>query len=215
MREWLRTRNLAMVLIAVWMGVGPIGTPGIAASGENSPVWTESTPGRAPIVQAPNFAELAEHLNPAVVNISTTQVVKGPRRVFPGFPFRSPFAQRDPFEEFFERFFGGEGPQRELRRHSLGSGFIINKDGYIVTNNHVVENATDIKVTLSDEEQFDAKVVGRDPQTDVALIKIEAGKDLPVAPLSDSTRLRVGEWVVAIGNPFGLGHTVTAGIVSA
>jgi serine protease Do len=97
----------------------------------------------------------------------------------------------------------------------LGSGFIIDKSGYIVTNNHVVENATAIKVSLSDMEEFDAKVVGRDPQTEVALIKIEAQRDLPVAPLGDSDQLRVGEWVVAIGNPFGLGQTVTAGIASA
>jgi len=172
--------------------------------------------GQLPLVQAPNFADLAERLNPSVVNISTTQVVRGQqRRQVPRFPFPSPFGERDPFEEFFERFFGGEGPQRELRRRSLGSGFIINREGYIVTNNHVVENASDIKISLSDKEEFDAKVIGRDPKTDVALIKIEAKKDLPATPLGDSGKLRVGEWVVAIGNPFGLGHTVTSGIVSA
>jgi serine protease Do len=133
----------------------------------------------------------------------------------PRLPVPNPFGERDPFEEFFERFFGGENPQREFRRRSLGSGFIINREGYIVTNNHVVENASDIKVSLSDKEEYDAKVIGRDAKTDVALIKIETKKDLPVVALGDSNRLRVGEWVMAIGNPFGLGHTVTTGIVSA
>ena len=138
--------------------------------------WKEAPPGQTLPVQVRNFADLAEQLKPAVVNISTTQVVKGARPGFRGLPSPSPLresGERDPFEEFFERFFGGSGPQRELRRNSLGSGFIINKDGYIVTNNHGVENATDIKVSLSDKEQFDAQVVGRDPKTDVALIKIE------------------------------------------
>ncbi|MGH8058679.1 MAG: DegQ family serine endoprotease, partial [Candidatus Entotheonellia bacterium] len=189
---------------------------GVSAGGRDAPFWMESKPGQAPLVQAPNFADLAERLNPSVVNISTTQVVKGQqRRSAPRFPFPSPFGERDPFEEFFERFFGGENPQRELRRRSLGSGFIVNKEGYIVTNNHVVENASDIKISLSDKEEFDAKVIGRDPKTDVALIKIEAKKDLQATPLGDSGKLRVGDWVVAIGNPFGLGHTVTSGIVSA
>ncbi|MGH8067544.1 MAG: trypsin-like peptidase domain-containing protein [Candidatus Entotheonellia bacterium] len=101
----------------------------------------------------------------------------------------------------FEPFFGGNAPQRESRRGSLGSGFIIAKDGYSVTNSHVVENASDMKVSLSDKEAFAAKVVGCDPKTDVALIKVEADRDLPVAPLGDSNTLQVGEWVITIGNP--------------
>ncbi|MBI2875614.1 MAG: DegQ family serine endoprotease [Candidatus Tectomicrobia bacterium] len=157
-----------------------------------------------------SFAPLARKLTPAVVNISTTQVVRGGRGT--GVP--TPFGEEDPFREFFERFFG-EIPQREFKQHSLGSGFIVSKDGYIVTNHHVIENATEIKVILSDEHSFDAKVIGRDPRTDLALIKIKADADLPVAPLGNSDQLSVGDWVVAIGNPFGLGHTVTAGIVSA
>ena len=204
-------RPLVLLLLAISLGM-MIGT---SSGARDAPFWSESRPTQIPVVQAPNFADLAQQLNPAVVNVSTTQVVKGQRRMLPRFPMPGPFGERDPFEEFFERFFGGEGQQREFRRHSLGSGFIINKDGYIVTNNHVVENAADIKVSLSDKEEFDAKVIGRDPKTDLALIKIEAKKDLPTAPLGDSSKLRVGEWVVAIGNPFGLGHTVTAGIVSA
>jgi serine protease Do len=127
----------------------------------------------------------------------------------------SPFRRQDrPFDEFLRRYFG-DLPQRQVPRHSLGSGFLITKDGYIVTNHHVVENATDIKVALSDREEFNAKLIGRDPKTDVALIKIDATNELPVVPLGDSDRERVGGWVLAIGNPFGLGQTVTVGIISA
>src|SRR5919197_206208 len=213
MRHLTHRGHWPSVLFFLMVGLGMMIGPSSAARA--APFWSETRPSQIPVVQAPNFADLAEQLKPAVVNISTTQVVKGQRRMAPRTPFPSPFGERDPFEEFFERFFGGEGPQREMRRRSLGSGFIITKDGYIVTNNHVVENASDIKVSLSDKEEFDAKVIGRDPKTDLALIKIEAKKDLPTAPLGDSSKLRVGEWVIAIGNPFGLGHTVTAGIVSA
>jgi serine protease Do len=154
-------------------------------------------------------------LKPAVVNISTTQVVQGPSQRFRGPQGPQPFDERDPFGELFERFFRGSAGRREAHKGSLGSGFIIAKDGYIITNNHVVEHATDIKVSLSNAEEFAAKVVGTDPQTEVALIKIEAHHELPVVPLGDSDQLRVGEWVIAIGNPFGLGQTVTAGITSA
>jgi serine protease Do len=212
-------RYAVAALICLVLAVGGDGMLSGSFGAQTAPFWQEGPPGQRPRIQAPNFADLAAQLQPAVVNISTTQAVRGPRRGPRGLPFPNPFGERgegerDPFQEFFERFFGG-GPQRELRRSSLGSGFIISKDGYIVTNNHVVENATDIKVSLSNKEEFDAKVIGRDPKTDVALIKIEARRDLPVAPLGDSDKLQVGEWVVAIGNPFGLGQTVTAGIASA
>jgi len=143
-----------------------------------------------------------------VVNISTTQVVKFDRP-----RMRSPFGRQDPFEEFFHNFFGNM--PREQKRRSLGSGFIVSDDGYILTNAHVVEKADDVTVTLLDKEEFKAKVVGTDPRTDIALIKIAAKKKLPHVGLGNSEKLDVGEWVVAIGNPFGLGHTVTAGIVSA
>jgi len=155
--------------------------------------------------------ELVKKLSPAVVNISTTSVTKtGPS------PFKSPFGGRrnDPFEEFFNRFFG-EFPQREFRRRGLGSGFIISEDGYIITNNHVIERATDIKVILEDDQSYQAKVIGKDPKTDLALLKIEPKKKLPAVRLGRSDTLDIGDWVVAIGNPFGLGHTVTTGIVSA
>jgi serine protease Do len=179
------------------------------------PLWTERLPRQTSRLQGLNFADMAEQLKPAVVNISTTQIVKkGSQHGMRGALPQRPFGERD-LNEFLERFFGGGTAQQEIRQNSLGSGFIIDKHGYIVTNNHVVENATDIKVSLSDLEEFDAEIVGRDPQTELALIKIEAQRDLPVARLGDSDGLRVGEWVVAIGNPFGLGQTVTAGIASA
>ncbi len=162
-------------------------------------------------IDSETFSELAEKLKPAVVNISTTQVVKQ-HPLFRGRP--SPFGEQDPFREFWERFFGGEIP-REFETRSLGSGFIINGEGYIVTNNHVVENAKEIIVALSNSKEYAAEVIGRDKKTDLALIKIDPKEDLPVAPLGDSDKLEVGQWVMAIGNPFGLAETVTAGIVSA
>ncbi|MGH7909133.1 MAG: DegQ family serine endoprotease, partial [Thermodesulfobacteriota bacterium] len=150
-----------------------------------------------------------KRLKPSVVNISATSVMgKG---TSPS-PFRG--GQQDPFEEFFKRFFG-DLPQREFRQRGLGSGFVLTEDGYIVTNNHVVEKATDIDVILEDGEKYDAKVIGKDPKTDVALLKINPKHKLPAVSLGDSDKLEIGDWVIAVGNPFGLGHTVTVGIVSA
>ena len=211
----LYRRYTAIAFICLLVGASGGGVLSIVFGARKAMFWTEAPPRQTSRIQSPDFADVAEQLKPAVVNISTTQLVKGPppdlRGPLPGHPF----GERDLLNEFLERFFGGSGAQQEVRKESLGSGFIIDKNGYIVTNNHVVENATDIKVSLSDVEEFDAKVVGRDAQTEVALIKIEAQRHLPVAPLGDSDKLRVGEWVIAIGNPFGLGQTVTAGIASA
>ncbi|HEX9264213.1 MAG TPA: DegQ family serine endoprotease [Candidatus Binatia bacterium] len=161
----------------------------------------------------PDFVNLAKKMKPLVVNISTTQVGEGR-----GSPqeFGSPFGgDEDPFNDFWRRFFGGPVPRGPQRQRSLGSGFIIDSDGSILTNNHVVENATKIVVKLSDDQEYDAKVIGRDQKTDIAVIKISAKGNLPSANLGDSDKLDVGEWVVAIGNPFGLDSTVTSGIVSA
>jgi serine protease Do len=141
---------------------------------------------------------------PAVVNISTRQVVKAQQS-----PFGDPH-----MDDFFYRFFGGRAPQREQVRQSLGSGFIISSDGYILTNNHVVDKARDIKVALSDGRVMEAKLIGKSQEIDIALIKVDAA-NLPAVELGDSGILEVGDWVLAIGNPFGLNHTVTAGIVSA
>ncbi|VEN73458.1 putative periplasmic serine endoprotease DegP-like [Candidatus Desulfarcum epimagneticum] len=160
-----------------------------------------------------NFSDLADKISPAVVNIRTEKIVKGGGRVFKNFRMR-PFGDDDFSRDFFDRFFGRDKP-RDFRQKSLGSGFIIDKEGYIVTNNHVIENADDIKIILRNEQEYDAEIVGRDPGTDLALIKAKSGQNFSVAEMGDSDSLKVGQWVVAIGNPFGLGHTVTAGIVSA
>ncbi len=154
-----------------------------------------------------SFTELSEKVTPVVVNISTTKTFKGQS-------FGSPLG-RSPFgDDFFERFFG-DMPRREFKQRSLGSGFIISNDGYIFTNNHVVEQADKILVKISDGKEYEAKVIGRDANTDIALIKIKADNSLPVAEIGNSDQVKVGEWVIAIGNPFGLEATVTAGIVSA
>ena len=160
-----------------------------------------------------NFSELAEKAEPSVVNIRTEKMMKGGGQVFRHY-FDSPFGRRSPFDDFFAPFFENR-PERDYKQRSLGSGFIIDKEGYIVTNNHVVENADEIKVKLFDDSEYDAEIIGRDPNTDLALIKINAKKSLKPLKLGDSDKLKVGSWVTAIGSPFGLEQTVTAGIVSA
>jgi serine protease Do len=164
---------------------------------EAQPFWEEK-PRRAQIPEdLALWVELSRTVKPAVVNVSTTQRVSG----------RSPLG-----EEFFRRFFEGGPPARE--RQSLGSGFIASADGYIVTNFHVVREAAEIVVRLADQGEHRARLVGRDPRTDIALLKIDAS-GLPVLPFGDSDALQVGEPVMAIGNPFGLEQTITTGIVSA
>ncbi len=169
-----------------------------------------------------SFADLVEKLSPAVVNVSTTQKVK----VRPGIRGLPPGS---PFEEFFDQFFknrrpdgrrnrnrgGGDEGTVTRRLRSLGSGFIIDPQGYVVTNNHVVQGADKITVRTQDGDEYEAKIVGRDREVDIALLKIEADKPLPHVEWGDSGKVRVGDWVLAIGNPFGLGGTVTAGIISA
>ena len=194
------------------IAVGPVG----AQVAQNAPVAMAPHPG-APM----SFAELSARLQPAVVNISTKQRV----------PVRS--QTTDPFEEFFRRFGGPEGPQagpqgqgqggvtpRTRETGSLGSGFIISPDGYVVTNNHLITGASGtgtvdtVTVTLTNRREYTARIVGRDATSDLALLKID-GTNLPYVNFGDSTRSRVGDWVIAIGNPYGLGGTVTAGIISA
>jgi len=168
--------------------------------------------GTAQAKSAPeSFADLAEQLLPSVVNISTTQTLEG--REGPTMPQLPPGS---PFEEFFKEFFDRNGPQQRSRRAtSLGSGFVISKDGYVVTNNHVIADADEITVVLQDDTRLPAELVGRDPKTDIAVLKVKPEKDLPAVGFDNSDVARVGDWVVAIGNPFGLGGTVTAGIISA
>jgi serine protease Do len=163
----------------------------------------------------PDFTELAASNSPAVVNISTKQKSTTSRRLPQGFSMPD-IPEDSPFSDLFKHFFGEEGleglPERESR--SLGSGFVISSDGYILTNHHVVADADEIQVRFSDRRFYDAEVIGSDKGSDVALIKIDAN-DLPTVKLGKSKDLKVGEWVLAIGSPFGFDHTVTAGIVSA
>jgi serine protease Do len=160
-----------------------------------------------------SFTELAEKYSPAVVNIRSEKNGKPPMDANPHFR-GGPYEKNDPFRDFFEKFFGGR-PNQGFKQRSLGSGFIIDQSGFIVTNNHVVEGADKIKVILKDDREFDAEVKGRDPNTDLALIKIKSDGNLPAIQFGNSDDVRVGEWVMAIGNPFGLEHTVTVGIISA
>ena len=154
----------------------------------------------------PDFVALAKKLKPAVVNISTSKTITPQKRQHP--------SGSDPFQEYFEKFFDGPRSQ-PFKQKNLGSGFVISEDGFILTNNHVVTGADEIKVKLTDGREFRGEVKGRDDKFDLALIKIDAKGNLPVAPLGNSDQIEVGEWVMAIGNPFGLAQTVTAGIISA
>jgi serine protease Do len=230
MNTRLRLRGLAVVTTAVaatvsiavlfgspahairFWGDEPAPTPTVAPAPANPAAGV-------PVIAVPNFVDLAARVSPEVVNISTTSEAEGPAdpRHFGGGGGGG--QGQDPFHDFwepFERFFGPM-PRRQFRQRSLGSGFIINRNGMILTNNHVIDNADEIVVKLASGNEYKASVVGRDPKTDIAVIKI-AGADkenLSAVTLGDSEKLRVGEWVIAIGNPFGLEHTVTSGIVSA
>ncbi len=199
---------------AAWSSLAAIGLGlavafGSAAPGHPQDVTTPQTH------QPPSFADLAEQLSPAVVNITTTttmaQVRRGPQPMVP---------EGSPFEDFFRDFFGDRGPgqgpsPRQRRSNALGSGFIISPDGYIVTNNHVIEAADAVRVELFTGEELDARVIGRDPRTDIALLKVEPDRTLPFVTWGNSDGARVGDWVIAIGNPLGQGFSVSAGIISA
>jgi serine protease Do len=174
-------------------------------------VWL---PANAEARGAPDsFADLVETLQPAVVNVSTTQMMDGGGQE--GLEFE--FPEGSPFRDFFDQFNRkrGEQEERPRRAQSLGSGFIIAAEGLVVTNNHVIEGADTITVTLTDDVTYDAELVGRDVKTDLALLKIKAERQFPFVSWGNSDKMRVGDWVIAIGNPLGLGGTVTAGIVSA
>jgi len=190
-----RSSSFAAAMLVIAASTLAIATP-VAAQGR--------------LAGLPDFTELYERQSPAVVSIDVTQ--KARRGRFPE------IAEDDPFYEFFRRF--GQiprprgAPEREPEAQSVGSGFLISTDGYLITNAHVVDGADEVKVNLADKREFKAKVVGADKRTDIALLKIEA-KDLPKVSIGDPEKLKVGEWVVAIGKPFGLENTMTAGIVSA
>ena len=199
--------------LAHWAGVLPL----IAAL-----LWALTVAVSGPAAAQPrpapsSFAELAERLLPAVVNISTSQAA--PQRQPGARPEMPQFPPGSPFEEFFRDFFDRQQPdqqQPQRRSTSLGSGFIIDaKNGYVVTNNHVIQDADEITVILQDDTNIKAELIGRDPKTDVALLQIKTNHPLVAVPFGDSDAMRVGDWVLAIGNPFGLGGSVTAGIISA
>ncbi|MBI5549038.1 MAG: Do family serine endopeptidase, partial [Deltaproteobacteria bacterium] len=208
-------------LVSALDGAGVVGVAHAAAPNPAGPaavqgaLWKEHGAGDPlpqGVVPMTSLAPLVKTLRPGVVNIYTTSVVKARasgRRLPPG--------TTDPFEEFFRRF--GEGRPEESRRQSLGSGFLVNPAGYVITNNHVVQGASEIRVKLGDAREFEAEIIGRDAKTDVALLKIKPAtgevRDLPIVMLGDSDRLEVGDFVIAAGNPFGLDHSVSLGIVSA
>ncbi len=181
-----------------------------AAAKPRTALWHERGDASAPAIPSgfsplPTLAPLVKTLKPAVVSVSTSNVARrGGRRP-------------DTFDDFFRHFFGEDprGGGEKLMPRSMGSGFIIHESGLVLTNNHVIEGADQIDVKLADGREFKADLVGRDPKTDVALVRLKHAKDLPTVDLGDSDKLEVGDWVIAIGNPFGLSHSVSAGIVSA
>jgi serine protease Do len=208
-----RVRLLAGAAVATVMGLAAVTALPTISPADTTPQATAS----GFVAGAPSsFADLAAKVSPAVVNVSSTHVVEseGPSGM-EGMPFN--FPPGSPFEEFFKQFQQQQGHQKPSARkvHSLGSGFIIDASGYVVTNNHVVDGAKDIEVTLTDGSEYPAEVIGTDAKTDLALLKVESKTPLPFVSFGDSDKMRIGDWVMAVGNPFGLGGTVTAGIVSA
>jgi len=224
---WLRLRTrratyTLTVLATLTLGIliGTVVSKGVRGqeSKKNSDSPTPlSIP--SPTQLSNQFTQIAKQLEPSVVNINTESTIKNPhrRRGIP--PDQGEGGEdQNPFDDFFDRFFGGPQNQGPIRERSLGSGVIVDSKGYILTNRHVVEKADRIKVRLQDEppnELHDAKVIGTDQETDLAVIKIDVDKPLPVAKLGNSDSMQVGDWVLAVGSPFGLNETVTAGIVSA
>jgi serine protease Do len=223
---------LILITLAVGILIGTVISFGV--KGAQKPVNTsDATPLTVPEpkILSNQFSQIAKQLEPSVVNINTESTVRNPhqrlRRNPPGGRGQQtpPGDNNNPFEDFFDRFFGApqnpfggapDGP--EMRERSLGSGVIVDPKGYILTNRHVVENATRVRVSLLDEPIgtfHDAKVIGQDAETDLAVIKIDVNRPLPAAKLGNSDSMQVGDWVLAIGSPFGLQETVTAGIISA
>ncbi|HVP42907.1 MAG TPA: Do family serine endopeptidase [Terriglobales bacterium] len=221
---------LVIATLAVGILIGTVVTHGVKGKESKNPS-ADAAQLQVPAPQqlSSTFSTIAKQLEPSVVNINTEATVKPQanphrRRRSPGGQQQQPDPQ-DPFQDFFDRFFGGQGgddagpgSDQGIRERSLGSGVIVDPNGYIVTNEHVVDKADRIRVQLQNDPPgvtYDAKVIGTDKETDLAVIKIEAKKPLPAAKLGNSDGMQVGDWVLAIGSPFGLEETVTAGIVSA
>ncbi len=201
---------IALLMVGALVGFGYGVSTALKDSTTPNPTLVKDSD--TPMVPA-NFSGLAEKVRPGVVNI---QVVKKVKNVDFGFRHFSgnPFGGNNPFGDFFGPF-SEENPPRSFEQRGVGSGFVMSREGYILTNNHVVEDADQIKVKLANGKEYDGKVAGRDPKTDLALVKVEGSSDLHPLQLGNSDDLTVGSWVVAIGSPFGLEQTVTAGIVSA
>jgi serine protease Do len=209
MKQTIVTRSIAAAVTAAVLGLGGMHFYGTEAAHAQPPLAASAIPtATAPLAALPDFAELAARTGPAVVNISVVENMKP--AAFQQQPGLSP---DDPFYEFFRRFQMPQ-PQQSQPARGIGSGFIVSPDGVILTNAHVVNNASEVTVKLTDRREFQAKVIGSDPQSDIAVLKIEA-KNLPTVRLGSAKNLRPGEWVVAIGSPYGFENTVTSGIVSA
>ena len=205
----IKTILIALLLVGGILGLGYGMSTAIKPHGPSTA--SASTLSETPMVPA-NFSDLAEKVRSGVVNV---QVVKKVKNIGFGFrQFENPFGEKTPFGDFFGPFSEGN-PPGGFEQRGVGSGFVMNREGYILTNNHVVEDADQIKVKLAKGKEYEGKVVGRDPKTDLALIKINGSSDLQPLTLGNSDDLKVGSWVVAVGSPFGLEQTVTAGIVSA
>jgi serine protease Do len=206
----LKVKSIAVVsVVSMLTGVGISGVIERFHTGvEPAHAASSSTPNAA-AQSLPDFIALAKKLGPSVVNVSTTRI-RGAAQDEP-----SPFGGNNPADEFWQRFFGGRQPRGPQRQSGVGSGFIVDGNGTILTNYHVVDGSQKLVVKLADGKDYEAKVIGKDQKSDIAVVKIEAGRELPAVSLGDSDRLEVGEWVMAIGNPFGLDHTVTSGIISA
>ena len=204
---------LMVAVCSVFIGMFIASTLRVGSVSEANTFWKEGSAPTQMKVPLPGFSALAKEVTPTVVNIRTTKNLAN-KDIYR--KFEPPPGYDEWFDEFFKKFFNNM-PEQDLQQRSLGSGFIISADGYVLTNNHVVAGADEIFVSLANKEEFKAKVIGTDDKTDIALIKIEPqkSKDFPVAVLGDSDALEIGEWIIAIGNPFGFGHTLTQGIVSA
>ncbi|MDZ7833855.1 MAG: DegQ family serine endoprotease [Desulfobacterales bacterium] len=176
--------------------------------------WANDTNASTAQISPQSFTKLSEKASSAVVNIRTVKTIESqPGQAFQYF-FQGPQGNQQQLREFFEKFFGNL-PQQQFQQRSLGSGFIIDTEGYIVTNYHVIKNADQVKVKLKSGKEYSAEIIGSDPPTDLALLKIDSDKKLPELELGNSDKMAIGQWVLAIGNPFGLEHTVTSGIISA
>jgi serine protease Do len=212
MKQNLIVKSLAAAGLVTALGLGGISHYGPSAANAGPVEAAQTVPTAAPSAALPDFAQLVEKNGPAVVNISVT----GNMKTAASAPDMG-ISPDDPMYEFFKRFRGPQGrmqPQPQEPSHGIGSGFIVSADGLVLTNAHVVQNASEVMVKLTDRREYRAKVVGVDPQTDIAVLKID-GKNLPTVRLGKANDVRVGEWVVAIGSPFGFENTVTSGIVSA